>query len=171
MLTDTNHAVTGPEDLYATKKITWDIIREICWKAHLGFADELLLEIGQPLYSTKAKEAKKGVWRLSSCGTGWKLYTAIRTIVTSEDEPGVIASQIQVLEHLKIISFDITYPELGLKVTFEKGYTLEICPTPKDAKFDMAYWQLYCPPDYMILELGPGKQWRYTRSGLPVKDW
>ncbi len=169
MITDINHQITSRSDLFPAEKITRAIIGALCWKIGLKYADELVLEIGARIPHTHPKllGKEKGEWRLGSRGTGWVLLRGDETIVNFEADAVEINQKVQAVEDTTITRFEITYPELGLNVGFNNGYTLKICPTPEDAEDDLSYWELYCPPDRMVLEFGPGNQWWYTRSGRP----
>jgi len=156
--------VTSLADLEELKELTSGIVEERCWEAYIGYADELILQIGEKIPYTYLRLAGKehGAWTLCSCGTNWVLEAANQTLVNSEDALETIKQEIGAIKNTKIVLFEVTYPGLALIVSFDNNCVLKVLPTLQDDAFDLAYWQLFCPPDRAVLEAGPGSKWSYT---------
>jgi hypothetical protein len=155
------------DDLNKIKQLTSGILGEVCWKARLGYGDELKLEIGAKVHpkirGTKRKE-EWGAWMLGSRGTAWQLVaqdgTPIAWNVSQDDyAPDGTDQKLQCLVNTRITGFEALYPSLGLKVTFDNGHQLMILPSAKDDEFDLSYWELFTPET--VIEVGPGAVWSY----------
>jgi len=159
--------VTKPSDLNKLREITLNVFGEKCWEARLGYAEELFLEIGARVGYNSPKLAGKehGTWTLGSRGTAWWLNSPIQKEATSDDTISIIQEKIRAVEDTTICAFEVNYPDLALRVGFSNGYSLTLSPTASDNAFEIAYWQLYCPPDRLILEVGRGLKWSYTLNG------
>lgn len=161
--------VTSPVDLERLQEVTAGTIGEKCWKAYLGYADELILQIGAriPYLSPKLIGKEHGTWTLRTRDTSWKLETTNQVLTTSEDNLASIKQKIQLINDANVATFEVAYPDLALTISFSNDCTLKVLPKPEDDNFDLAYWDLFCPPDRSILEVGPNSIWSYTKRGRP----
>ena len=165
---DTQHRIRQPSDLNEIRTIAQGILGKICADVDLGYAEELYIYIGDPMppRATKKRNFVLYEWELASRGTNWQLTRLGNVIVTSQNTSDKIREETQSLKGAQVLSFEIGYPNLGLTITFDNGYELAIQPTSEDAVCDLAYWQLFTPT-MMLLEVGPGPFWSYTRADLP----
>jgi hypothetical protein len=156
--------VTKATDLEQLREIANRVIGQPCWRASLSYGDELNLHIGARIpYSQKSLAGKeKGEWILGTRGTPWKLDSLSETLTISEDTPEVIKQKAHAIEGTTITSFETSYPELALTITFDNGCKLALMPSPED-DFDLPYWEMFTPHG-MILKVGPSTMWSYTRS-------
>jgi hypothetical protein len=164
MTTNIVKQVTQATDLEQLREIISGVIGEICWRASLSYGDELSLHIGARIpYSQKSLAGKeKGEWILGTRGSLWKLDSVSETLTTSEDAPEIIRQKAHAIEGTTITSFETSYPELALTITFDNGCKLALMPSPED-DFDLPYWEMFTPHG-MILKVGPSTMWSYTRS-------
>lgn len=154
-------------DLGELKNITNEIIGEICWRASLSYGSELVLDIGAKIpYSQKSMAGEvKGTWILGSQATSWILEENTKIIVTSSDEAEKIKQNISLIENTTISQFDISFPDLGLSMTFNGKYRLILMPDIND--YDLPYWELFTP-EQMVLKVGAGAIWSYISSNSLV---
>ena len=155
-------------DLDEARAILQGVLGNACADVALGYADELCVCIGDQvaLLNVGGRKFPLYAWELTSRGTYWQMATLEGIIVTSRDQKEEIQVNVQSLKGARILSCEITYPNLGLVVTFSNGYELEIRPTAEDAAYEVAYWRLLTPSS-MLLEAGPGPYWSYTRADVP----
>ncbi|WP_224409279.1 hypothetical protein [Oscillatoria salina] len=188
-------SIDSETDLKQLQEIVKNICGEICWEAKLSYGDELSLEIGDKIpYSHKLmKNKQKGSWTFGTRGSQWKLYSIYFTldfpansqntvsllnsseisrkriselIVSSESELEIIKEKIKLVEGNEISKFELEYPSLVLKISFNNKYELQVFPDWED-DYDLPYWELFTP-DNMLLQLGVGRSWSYQRSDLPM---
>lgn len=166
MTTNIVHKVTNPTDLKQLREITNGVIGELCWRASLSYGDELSLHIGARIpYSQKSMTGKeKGAWILGTRATAWTIQLANETITTSEDDSDLLKQKVQVIKDTTITELETSYPELSLTVTFDNGCKLILLPNTQEDG-DLPYWEMFTP-ERMILKVGPGAIWCYTRSDL-----
>ncbi len=153
--------VKSSGDLDKIKELTSGILGELCWEARLGHGDELKLEIGAKFSDWVGDH---GEWMLGSRGTAWKLLSPDGTLVAEDydrddNTPSEVSQKIQVMVDRRITAFEVLYPSLGLKVTFDNSNILTIIPTAKDDDWELPYWELYTPNG--VLMVGPKMQWAY----------
>ncbi|MBI4641215.1 MAG: hypothetical protein HY731_11005 [Candidatus Tectomicrobia bacterium] len=167
MTTNLVQKVTRAADLDKLRELTGGIIGETCWRASLSYGDELRLHIGaRLLYSKKSMMSKeKGAWMVGTRGTAWRLDSPSKTLATSEDDPEIVRQSIHHIEGTILTLFEISYPDLALRVTFNNGCTLILFPSAEDDS-GLPYWELFTPYR-MLLKVGPGARWSYIRSDLP----
>lgn len=158
--------VTQAADLDKLREITSGILGKTCWKVNLSYGDELTLHIGARLpYSQKSMAGQeKGAWILGTRGTAWRLDSPSETITGSEDDPEVSRQKIYVIEDTTVTTFETSYPNLALTVTFGNGYKLRLFPEAEE-DFGLPYWELFTP-DRLLLKVGVGAEWSYIRSDL-----
>lgn len=168
MIKEIQRKVEVPGDLDAARAILQGVLGNACADVALGYADELCVCIGDQvaLLNAGGRKFPLYAWELTSRGTYWQMVTSEKNIVTSRDRQEEIRANVQPLKEARILSCEITYPSLGLVVTFSNDYELEIRPTVEDATYEMAYWRLLTPA-LMVLEAGPGPYWSYTRADVP----
>jgi hypothetical protein len=162
--------VTNSSDLEKIITLTSSILGETCWKAYLGYGDELYLDIGDQIdvdlsSRLRTRVIKRGAWMLGSRGTAWKLFDQNGNLIIEEYEnrdealSDEIQQKIQLIVDSHIVTFVPTYPNLGLELKFSNDCKLHILPTTEDDKWDVEYWQLAMPHGW--LDVGPTLQWTY----------
>ena len=158
--------ITKKEDLSKLKEVTQGIIGEICWKAASTYVNLLQLEIGAKIPYTKAVLAgvMHGSWILGTAGTGWLLKELSGDLITTiNDDPASINVRASIIENMIITALEIRYPELDLILSFDNKYNLVVLPENSHHNFGVPYWTLYTP-DNMIVGVGPGSKWSYTKK-------
>lgn len=167
MTTNLTKLVKEATDLGQLKKMTNNIVGEVCWEASLSYGSELILDIGAKVtYSRKSMAGKmKGAWILGAQATSWKLEESTKTIVTSSDETKKIKENISLIENTTITQFDINFPDLGLTVNFNDKYKLILMPDVND--YDLPYWEWFTP-EQMVLKIGAGAIWSYVSASSLV---
>ena len=160
-----------------TDDSSWESLREIvhpvigqpCWKACLGYADELRLHLGARVPYAHAKLAGKfhGEWDFGSRGTTWELVNSFGPVTTSDDSSETIQRHLRVLEGTTVTGFDVERTDLRLTVSFSNGCQLRLISIPSDDEWEMPYWELFAP-NHMLLTFGPGGVWTYERSNVPT---
>ena len=110
---------------------------------------------------------EKRTWILDTRGTAWTLASPSKTIATSEDDSEILKQRIKDIEHSKITVLEINYPNLVLAVTFNNECNLLLLPKAKEDS-DLPYWEIFTPSQ-MMLKVGPGALWSYTRSDTPLR--
>ena len=159
-------SITEATDLQQLKEIISGVVGETCWAASFSYGDELSLDIGAKVpYSQKLMAGKeKGAWMLGTRATVWELKGTSQTIVTSNDDPETARQKVKVIEGAVITAIETNYPELALTVTFSNGCQLILFPE-HDEDSDLPYWEMFTPY-HMILKVGPGAKWSFTRSDV-----
>ncbi|CAG0970200.1 hypothetical protein ANRL3_01448 [Anaerolineae bacterium] len=167
MMTHLIQKVTKATDLEKLGEITSGMLGATCWRANLGYGDELRLDIGARLpYSQPSMTGgEKGAWMLGTRGTVWRLDCPSETLATSEDDPEILKQKLHHVEGTTITAFETSYPDLALTVTFSNGCKLTLFPSTEDDS-DLPYWELFTPYQ-MLLKVGPGAVWSYIPSDLP----
>jgi len=168
MSEEKRRAIKQPSDLNEVRTVISGILGKFCTATDLGYGEELYICIGNQLtqQGIRTPEIPLYEWELASRGTYWELAKSKRTIVTSDNSPDQIIENIRRLKGTRITDFKVTFPQLALIVIFNNDYELAIRPTLEDATQELAYWQLFTPT-MMLLEVGPGPFWSYTRADIP----
>lgn len=164
MATNLIKNITQPSDLEQLNEIISGVIGETCWKASLGYGDELTLHIGARIpYSQKSMTGKeKGAWILGTRATQWQLDSLSETLVSSNDDPEIITQKVDVIKDSTLAGIETNYRNLALTVTFSNGYKLTLLPNTEE-DVDLPYWEMFTPSQ-MVLKVGPSARWSYTSS-------
>lgn len=167
MTTNLTKRVEEVTDLGELKKITNEIIGEVCWRASLSYGSELVLDIGAKIpYSQKSMAGQlQGAWIFGAQATSWRLLKNFETVVNSSDEIEKIKEKICLIENTTVTQFDIAFPDLALTIAFNEKYKLILTPDLND--YDLPYWELFTPKQ-MVLKFGAGAIWSYVSSNSLV---
>jgi hypothetical protein len=126
-----------------------DILRALhgvpCWRARLGYGDELRLDFGEPRpYRHPAMAgARKGSWILGTRASSWQ----------------VVAGVLPDVEGARVTATKVELPQLALTLAFDNGVALHISPDP--AEHEVAAWELFTASG-QHLQAGPGARWRIS---------
>jgi hypothetical protein len=153
--------VQSPADLEKLRDLTGELVGKPCWGAHLGYGDELTLDIGGrvPRLPRSVPPKEKGEWVLRARATPW-------TIEPAPNDPPEhdIGALLRMIEGATITAVEIGYPDLWLGITFSNQCTLSIVPEPDEAEEDdLAHWELF-GPRRAVLEVGPGPVWTFSQD-------
>ncbi|MDJ1181918.1 hypothetical protein [Roseofilum casamattae] len=161
MVSNLINKVTTAKDLEPLQEIINRAIGEVCWRANLGYGDELSLHMGKRLpYAQKSMSGKeKGEWILGTRATAWSLERAGEIIATFDEEATSLKQKIQILEQAQITALETSYSELGLAIEFDNECKLTLFPKP-EADTRLPYWEWFAP-SRMLLKVGPGAVWSY----------
>lgn len=158
------HRVSSDADLNKPREITRGLLGEPCWKAALSYGDELRLEIGARVPTTKKsmKGSEKGAWMFGTRQSDWTIESQSGTLVTSHADSRPQREKLHQLEGTTIVGFEISYPSLIPTVSFSNGYTLTLLKQVDDDS-ELPYWELFTPYR-MVLKVGPKDIWSYVST-------
>lgn len=156
-MADSARNVREPKDLDELGAILRALQGKRCWRARLGYGDELRLEFGAkiPYRNPLLAAERRGEWTLGGRASPWTL--------TTRDEPAPLSR----IEGLNVVEAGVRSSSLDLRLTFQDGTVLEVVNDP--AEHELAAWELFTP-DGMVLRTGPGLRWSYQRGDLSRGD-
>lgn len=145
-------------ELNALRRQVRPLVGQLCWRARLGYAGELKLDIGDKLRykSTKLEGQIHGAWRLGSRGTAWRLESEGRSISFRSSRPRIEEALSKMAGDVDALT--IGYRQLGLKMRFKSGWTLTIEHRADRPTYDVPYWEIFTPQGTCI-QAGPGRRW------------
>ncbi len=161
MKIETTQRVEAPADLDRLHDLTRELVGKACWRAKLGYGDELTLDIGGrvPRSPRSGPPNEKGEWVLRARATPWVIEPA-----PGDPAEYTIAELLRLIEGATIARVEVGYPDLWLGVTFSNQCTLSLVPEPADDEEDaLAYWELF-GPRRAALEVGPGPVWSLSQD-------
>lgn len=169
MPSHTIRSIAPTTNLDKLQKVVQGIVGQTCWKAVLGYGEELILHLGSriPSVHPKLEGELEGEWILGTCGTSWELLTPNETIPSSLGKSR-LEKAIPLMEDGAVVSFLVTGDILTL--AFDNGCQLRIIPTEEDANEpEVPYWELFMP-NTMFVEFRAGGVWFYQRSDQPISQ-
>lgn len=145
-------------------KVKSAIHGKTCWKVAFTYGGQLCFHFGRKIAYEHPKLANqfKGEWILNTCGTEWSVQTPSGWVTSSFDEKAA-QSRLKVLEGHRITRFSQLHS--WLIVEFGKSFTLFVCPSVRDTKYDVPYWELYAP-GHLVCSIGQRKTVTCRRSDL-----
>lgn len=159
--------IIKPSDLNQLLQRMNGLIGETCWKANLSYGDELTLHIGEKIpYSQKSMAGKeKGAWIVGTRATQWQLDYLGKVVVSSNHDPEIVKSKINIIKENTITNVKISYPNLILTISFGNECDLILFPDKED--IDLPYWEVFTP-DQMVIKVGPGAIWSIKSSNTKI---
>ncbi|AGF50477.1 slr1778 [Synechocystis sp. PCC 6803] len=154
---------TSPQKLdqrYLNKLINLQINGKICWQAHLGYGQELCLEIGQkiPYSSPRLQGESKGEWQFGTRASDWSIITAGKRpcfFVKSSEDESIIRSKIEKLNNQVVKGIRIINYSPGYCYCFNLGHYDLLIPDQNNDD-GLSLWELFIPePDRLVLEVFP----------------
>jgi hypothetical protein len=161
-----NQKIKHMSQIKIIEELLHGIIGEICWDAHLGYGDELQIEIGDKVPDPIILGKETGLWTFGSRASKWKLVSSTDRYVTSEDDLRSIKQSVRFIDGNRIMAFNVYWPKLTLEIVFHTQLKLEILPVwMRGSK--LAHWEFFMP-NSMFLKVGPKATWSYYRSDIPI---
>jgi hypothetical protein len=138
--------MSARDDLHELELILRALHGVQCWRARLGYGDELRLDLGEPRpYRHPSMGGRlKGSWVLGTRASSWQL-----------EPTGVLPD----VEGAHVTTTKVELPQLDLTLGFDNGVALRISPDP--AEQELAGWELFTASG-MHLQAGPGPRWRIS---------
>jgi hypothetical protein len=99
-------------------------------------------------------------WYLWTYMCDWQLKMNDVLLVSSEDERDKIETSLKLLEHKKLIGFEVLSDLYDMKIIFENGIVLLLCSNNSDTAEGDVQWRLYTPGE-KVLVAGPLKNNSY----------
>lgn len=163
------HKIETFHDLLDLKTIIKGIIGKPCFRVSIAFIDELCLEFGTEITRDyPRKPIKMGEWFLTPRHNYWKVEVNGITEVDYGQEETEILSKLAVLKGLSVLDCEISFPDLGLSLLFEKEWRFVIQPSIEgDISENISYWQMFTP-DKRFIEVGPGLVWSDSPADAPI---
>lgn len=161
MSSEIDRPVTRPQDLDDLNILLRALRGQMCWAVRWSYGDELRLDFGgqrpyrNPLLAGKCK----GEWVLGTRATPW-LLSGPGAELSGADEP-TLAGVSSAVVGARVVAARAAYPDLDLQVDFDNGYTLSLRVDTEESS--LAAWELFTPDD-MVVTVGPGPRWTYTRA-------
>lgn len=157
------------QDIDQINQILKGLVGENCFQPHVGYGDELKLEIGTPIpyRHPRMKHLMQGSWMLGARASYWELEYKDAFVITSEADADEVRQKIQVLVNTQIKHALLLEEGLILEVTFSNDYILRVYPDPDAAEDDICDWELFTP-DKKILEVGPHDHWALSDATKPM---
>jgi hypothetical protein len=144
------------------EKIVQKIIGEPCWGGRLSIGNELRLEFGSKLPNPNLRDKLKGRWRLGASTSKWVLLTGSDLVVSSNDDAMQIKEKISLLNDQYVTEFNINWEDFSAEILFGNQIRLKLSPD-LSKRSKVPHWQLFMP-DFLLLEVGPGKTWLLCSS-------
>jgi hypothetical protein len=157
------------QDIQKIKQIIEPIYGEKAWGAHRLFGISFHCHFGKPTRGSDwgSEVSLHGQWWLCVKWCGWRLQ-ADNELIAASNDPHEMDAMIECLNGKFITSIDIERPSLLTTITFNEGLLLRLFPTRAEREYDDEdFWKLFTP-DKHVLTIGPGTQWHYGRSDVPV---
>lgn len=162
----TANQVNTASDIDGIVSIVSNLVGKECWRVKYSYGGQWYLDFGQEVQGTVNPKHTLGEWQLSTCGTRFELFQKDHLLTRSEEETEeekeAIKKKMNMLIGTVVIKVEVSFPSLGLSLSFSDDLRLSIMPVPEDDEYDIPYWHVVAPGN-RVLEVGPNNQWIYRR--------
>lgn len=158
------------QDIQAIKQIIEPIYGEKAWGVSRIFGSYIHCHFGKPTRGSDwgNEVSMHGKWWLCVGDCGWRLQTDNELLTAKNDHHEFMDPALERLHGKFITSIDIERPSMLTTITFNEGLLLRLFPIRAEREYDDEdFWMLFTP-DKHVLTIGPGTQWQYGRSDVPV---